>query len=332
MFALTNPATAIFFCVLTMIGWGSWANTQKLSERDRWPFPLFYWDYAIGVFLFAIIAALTLGMAGNPAVNSIANLRQAAATPLEHAFVSGIFFNIANLLLVVAIDAAGMSVAFPIGIGLALIIGTVESYLQVPKGNAMLITIGCALVVTAMIFSAISNRKNSGASTKKGVKGPVYAIIAGCLMGLFYPQLSRALSPSFNTGTIAGGTLMPYAALLIFTLGVLASNVVINTIFMRVNHVAYAAYFRGAGKTHLWGILGGMIWMFALTSNVIASGVSGPAISYALGQGATLIAALWGIYIWREFAHAPAGTWKFVILSLVSYALGLILIGAANFA
>ena len=331
MFALTNPAVAIFLCVLTMLGWGSWANTQKLSERDHWPFPLFYWDYAIGVFLFALVAAFTLGFSG-AGTTTLANFAQARATPMLHAVAGGILFNIANLLIVVAIDAAGLAVAFPIGIGLALVIGTIASYVQEPKGSASLIACGVAFVVLAMIFSAVSYRRLQSRGTSRGARGPIYAVIAGCLMGLFYPQLARSLPPNFHTGLIAPGSLTPYTALLIFSVGVLLSNVVINTIFMRANNVRYATYFRGAPKTHVWGLLGGLIWMFALTCNVIASGVSGPAISYALGQGATLVAALWGVFVWREFSNAPAGTWKYVVMTLLSYALGLTLIGAANFA
>ena len=332
MFSLANPGIAILLCVLTMIGWGSWANTQKFSERDRWPFPLFYWDYALGVFVFALCAALSLGLAGQSGITTIANFAQAARVPIFHAVASGILFNVANLLLVVAIDDAGMSVAFPIGIGLALVIGTIASYVQEPRGNPTLIAGGVFLVVLAMLFSAISYRKMQAKIAGKGVRGPLFAVIAGCLMGLFYPQLSGSISARFNTGSIAPGGLTPYTALLIFSVGVLVSNMVINTIFMRVNNIGYARYFSGGAKVHVWGLLGGVIWMGALTCNVIASGVSGPAISYALGQGATLVAALWGVFVWREFRNAPAGTWKYVAMTLLSYTLGLTLIGAATFA
>ena len=330
MFAITDLRLAIFLCVLTMLGWGSWANTQKLSDRGHWPFPLYYWDYVIGVFVLAVLSAMTLGMGGGVAAGTVANLHHALAAPMLHAFASGILFNVANLLLVVAIDSAGMAVAFPIGIGLALTIGTVASYYQTPKGNPTLLSSGVVLIVLAMLFSAIAYRKMPGASSSRRIRGPLFAIIAGCLMGFFYPQLTRAISPNFNTGAIAPGQLTPYSALLIFSLGVLASNVFVNSIFMRINGIRYSSYFHGSAKLHSWGLLGGMIWMFALTCNVIAAGVAGPAISYALGQGATLVAALWGVFIWKEFREAPMGTWAYVILMLVSYALGLTLIGSAT--
>jgi glucose uptake protein len=158
----------------------------------------------------------------------------------------------------------------------------------------------------------------------------IFSVAAGCLMGLFYPQLMRAISPNFNTQPIAPGMLTPYVALAAFGAGVLLSNIVWNTIYMKVGGVGYRQYFRGSVRLHAIGILGGCIWMAALSFNVIASGVAGPAISYALGQGATLIAALWGLLIWREFRDAPPGTTKFLALMLAGYTAGLILIGTAT--
>jgi glucose uptake protein len=313
-----------------MLGWGSWANTQKACNRDAWPFPLFYWDYAIGVFLFSLLAGFGLQLAGPATTNTLSNLRQSAIGPIAHAIASGVLFNVANLLLVVAIDEAGLAVAFPLGIGLALVIGTIISYLQAPKGNPLLIGFGVLLILTAMLLSAIAHRR-MGAGKKRGARGPVFAIIAGCVMGTFYPQLEKALSPDFQTGTIVPGTLAPFAALIVFSLGVLASNLIINTIFMRAQGIGYGQYRQGDAKTHLWGLLGGAIWMIAFTCNILASGVAGPAISYALGQGATLVAALWGVFVWKEFQGASSGTWRLVVLMLASYAFGLVLIGSATF-
>jgi glucose uptake protein len=290
---------AILFCVITMLGWGSWANTQKLAGKEKWPFELFYWDYAIGVFLFSLLfATLGGGFATGPSV--------------VRALISGAIFNLANILLVVSIDAAGMSVAFPVGIGLALVIGTVESYVETPKGNPSLLFAGVALIVFAMIMSAAS-RQTVG---KNRIRGLIFSIIAGCIMGLFYPQLMRAIGPD---------KLTPYVALVFFGAGVLLSNVIVNTVFMKAGHVTYADYFRGTAKLHLIGILGGCIWMLALCLNVIAANVAGPAISYALGQGATLVAAIWGVFVWRE-----KGTMSYTVLMFIGYATGLILIGAAT--
>ena len=162
------------------------------------------------------------------------------------------------------------------------------------------------------------------------VRGLIYSAIAGCIMGLFYPQLMRSISPNFNSAPIAAGMLTPYTALMAFAVGVLGSNIVWNTAFMMAGKVGYRDYFRGSARLHAIGVLGGAIWMLALSFNVIASGVAGPAISYALGQGATLVAALWGLLIWKEFRLAPAGTGRYLGLMLAGYAAGLILMAPPN--
>ncbi len=330
MLTVHSNALAILFCTITMIGWGSWANTQKLAGRTKWPFELYYWDYAIGLFLFSIVFMFTAGSVGVNGMAALENIRQASANSMWVAGLSGVLFNIANILLVVAIDVAGMSIAFPVGIGLALVIGTVTAYLQQPKGNAAALFLGVAFVLAAMILSALAYRKLPRASTGSWAKGMLFAIVAGCLMGFFYPQLIRSLSPEFNSAPILPGKLTPYTALFFFSIGVLVSNVVVNSIFMKAAGRTYGEYFAGTLRLHSLGVLGGAIWMLAFGLNVIASGVAGPAISYALGQGATLIAAIWGVVIWKEFRAAPKGTMPLVVSMFIGYVLGLLLIGSAS--
>ncbi len=331
MFIVHDLGIAVLFCVVTMLGWGSWANTQKLAGKDKWPFELFYWDYAIGVFVFSLLFALTLGNAGSSGMPFFENLQGASSGAVWTAISSGVLFNISNILLVVGIDAAGMSVAFPVGVGLALVIGTVKSYVLLPQGNATLLTIGVALIVFAMIMSAVAHHRLKAIAKTKPLRGLTFSAVAGCLMGFFYPQLIAAVSPDFSTRAILPGLLTPYTALVLFAAGLLASNIVVNTIFMSAGKVTYGDYFRGRPRLHSLGFLGGCIWMLALCMNVIASGVAGPAISYALGQGATLVAAVWGVFIWHEFMHAPQGTWTFVTLMFAGYVIGLVLIGAASY-
>lgn len=322
MFTVTDTGVAILFCIVTMLGWGSWANTQKLAGKDRWQFPLYYWDYALGVLLLAILLMFTLGSMGSTGMKAADNLSAASQSSMMQAAASGVIFNVSNILLVVAIDAAGMSVAFPVGVGLALVIGTVASYVQSPKGNAVLLSVGVLLVVLAMIMSALAYRKLPRQGTGS-TRGLVFAVIAGCLMGFFYPRLAGSIAPD-------EGGLTPYTALFFFGTGMVLSNVVVNTVFMKTQGVSYGDYFRGSARLHLLGIAGGIIWMLALSCNILASGVAGPAISYALGQGATLVAAIWGVFIWREFRDAPAGTNTLIALMFAGYAAGLVLIGAAT--
>jgi glucose uptake protein len=323
LFIVHHLSVAVLFCMVTMLGWGSWANTQKLAGKDKWPFELFYWDYAIGVFAFSLLFAFTLGSAGSAGVPFLVNLRGAANSAIWTAILSGVLFNISNILLVVGIDAAGL-------VGLALVIGTVKSYVLAPQGNAALLTTGVALIVFAMVMSAVAHHRLKQAAKTKPLRGLAFSIVAGCLMGFFYPQLIAAVSPDFSTRAVEPGLLTPYAALVLFGAGLLASNIVVNTVFMRAGKVTYADYFRGRARLHSLGFLGGCIWMLALSMNVIASGVAGPAISYALGQGATLVAAIWGVFIWREFQHAPKGTWTFVTLMFAGYVVGLVVIGMAS--
>lgn len=330
MFVVNDVWVATLFCVITMLGWGSWANTQKLAGKDKWAFPLYYWDYALGVFLFSILWMVALGNVGSAGMSAGENFRQAAFGPMARAFFSGALFNLSNLLLVVAIDEAGMAIAFPIGVGLALVIGTVGSYIQSPKGNAVLLFAGVLLVLSAIVVSAIAHSRLPRAGGRSGAKGVISAVLAGCLMGFFYPQLAASLSPDFNTAPIRAGFLTPYTALFLFAGGLLASNFILNTIFMRTRSLRYTDYFRGSARLHSLGVLGGILWMVALSLNLIASGVVGPAVSYALGQGATLVAAIWGVAVWHEFRDAPGGTGWLIGLMFAGYGTGLALIGMAT--
>jgi glucose uptake protein len=330
MFLVHDLWLAIALCVVTMIGWGSWANTQKLAGKERWPFELYYWDYAIGVLLCALVVAFTFGSLG-PSLQPVAvNLSQAESPAIWAALLSGALFNCSNILLVVAIHHAGMSVAFPVGVGLALVIGTVASYVQAPKGNALVLSMGVALIVLAMVASSIAHSRLAKTAKSSSGRGLVYAVLAGLMMGFFYPQLLRAITPDFTGSPLVAGTLTPYAALLLFAAGLAVSNLGLNTVFMRVGKVSYGEYFSGSLRLHSLGILGGAIWMIALSCNVIASGVAGPAVSYALGQGATLVASLWGVFVWKEFRAAPVGTNRWVGIMLAGYVAGLLLIGLAT--
>ncbi len=314
MFAVHNTGTAIFLCFLTMLGWGSWANTQKLAGKEHWPFELFYWDYSAGVALTGLLFFVTLGTS---------HLGDASSNSEWIAVASGCLFNLANVLLVAAIDAAGMAVAFPVGIGLALIIGTAVSYLQTPKGQVGYLIGGVSLILLAMIISAVAHSRLARVAAKGKNLGLIFSIAAGLLMGFFYPQLIKSMSSGPRS-------LTPYGALLFFGIGVLVSSIPINGWFMHSRGSSFTDFTKAKAALHLPGILGGAIWMAALGFNVLASGVAGPAVSYALGQGATLIAALWGVFVWREFKDAPAGTNRLIAMMLAAYALGLVLIGRAT--
>jgi glucose uptake protein len=249
------------------------------------------------------------------------------------AFLGGVIFNISNILLVAAIDIAGMAVAFPVAIGLALALGVITNYIGQPAGNALVLFIGVALVVLAILLDAKAYRKLTSKSEKTPNKGIVISIMAGVLMGFFYRFVAASMSE--NYAVLEVGKMSPYSAVFVFSIGIFVSNFVWNTYFMYKpitgEKVSYTDYFKlGDGKLHLIGILGGLIWGVGMVFNMIAAGTAGFAISYGLGQGATMIAALWGVFIWKEFKGAPEGTNRLLGLMFVCFAIGLGLIVLAK--
>ncbi len=310
MYIVQSYGFAVFLLFLTMLCWGSWANTQKMATKD-WAFPLYYWDYALGVVLLTLIFGLTFGSLGEEGRSFFADLAQADPKNLASAFLGGVVFNLANLLVVAAIAIAGMSVAFPLAIGLALVIGVIVNYIAETKGDPVILFLGVGLVVVAIILNAIAYNKLPSEKSAPKAKGIIISFLGGIIMGFFYRFV--AASMSFNFADPESGKMAPYAAVFVFSLGLLASNFLWNSIFMYKpiygEKVTYRDYFtKGNTRLHLVGLLGGIIWSLGMTLSLIASGKAGPAISYGLGQGATMIAAAWGVFIWREFRPAPKST------------------------
>jgi glucose uptake protein len=325
MLIVGSYGLAVALCVVTMLCWGSWANTQKLATRE-WPFQLFYWDYAIGVVLLSLLVAFTAGSAGDAGRPFLADLRQADGRNLGLAFLGGV---ISNILLVAAIDVAGMAVAFPIGVGLALVLGVVTNYVATPVGNPALLFGGVAGVVLAILLSAAAYRRLPSHGARTSSKGIALSVVAGLLMGYFYRFVAASMSPDFRD--LEAGKLGPYTAVVAFSVGLLASNFLWNSIVMARPFVGkpvpFADYLRkGSLRLHLVGILGGVIWNVGMTLSILASGAAGFAISYGLGQGATLVAALWGVFVWRELAHAPPGTNRILAAMFAAFVVGLALI------
>jgi glucose uptake protein len=327
MFIIASYTLAVVFCVITMLAWGSWANTQKLTSGS-WRFELFYWDYVFGILLFSVIFGLTAGSIGDSGRPFLTDLLQGSAGNLGSAFWGGILFNAANILLVASITIAGMSVAFPVGIGLALAIGVIVNYLDAPVGNPLMLFGGVGLIVLAIILNAGAYRQLSKSLKKVPAKGLLLAIIAGMLMGLFYKYVANSMFPVFTEPQ--AGKLSPYSAVFIFSLGILASNFIFNLLLMKRPlegpALGFKDYLRGSRRDHFMGWLGGAIWCLGMSFSILASDKAGPAISYGLGQGATVVAALWGIFIWKEFGAASRGVHRILYLMLLLYILGLSLI------
>jgi len=327
MYVVESYPLAVVLCVLTMFCWGSWANSRKLAPKD-WRFELFYWDYALGVVLLTALLGLTLGSTGGVGNSFVADLSQASSASVGSALLSGAIFNLANILLVAAIEIAGMSVAFPVGIGLALLIGVVVNYIAAPVANAPLLFIGVALVTAAIVLDAVAYRRLSGPAAGVTTKGLVLSIACGIFMGMFYRFVAAAMYD--DPAHAVAGKMGPYAAVFVFALGVFLSNFVWNTLVMKRPFVgapvAFGDYFKVGFGTHLSGVLGGVIWGIGMSLSLISSTRAGYAVSYGLGQGATMVAAFWGVFIWKEFRAAPAGTSKLLTAMFACFLGGLALI------
>lgn len=334
MFIVQNYPFAVFLSLITMLCWGSWGNTQKMAAKT-WRYELFYWDYVIGILLFSLLLGFTLGSIGDQGRSFLIDLSQVESKHLWSAFAGGIIFNASNILLSASISLAGMSVAFPVGVGLALVLGVFINYFGAPKGDPVVLFIGVALIVVAIVLNGIASGKVSSGSeeSKTKKKGIVIAVCAGILMSFFYRFVASAMDLDHPEEPMSG-MLTPYGAFFIFALGILASNFLFNTFVMRKPFVGapvgYGQYFKGGAKTHLVGILGGVIWGIGTSFSYIAAGKAGAAISYALGQGAPMIAALWGVFIWKEFKGAKQPVHLLLTLMFILFIAGLSLIAVSG--
>jgi glucose uptake protein len=324
MFTPQSLGVALFMMIASAICWGSWANTYKGVKNYR--FELFYWDYAIGIFLISLILGHTMGSTGHDASSLINNVHSADVDNVVSTMIGGAIFNLANLLLVAAIDMAGLAIAFPVSIGIALVVGVISSYIIQPKGNAALLAAGvvCALIAVVLDGKAYGSLASAGRSVSR--KSIVVCVVSGVLMGLWAPFVTRSMT--------RGNTLGPYAVAVFLTLGALLSCFVWNIYFMKRplvgEPVSFSGFFRGPASGHLLGLLGGLIWGTGMVFNLVAAHFTGVAISYAIGQSAPMVAALWGVFAWKEFAGAPGKAKVYLTLMFAFYGLGILLVAKAN--
>ena len=332
MFIVNSYLLAVVFCFITMLCWGSWGNSQKLAAKS-WRYELFYWDYVIGMVLFALLIAFTMGSFGTEGRPFLEDIAQANGKAIGSIILGGVIFNASNILLSASTSIAGLAVAFPLGVGISLVLGTIINYIGAPAGNPVLLFIGVALIVVAIICNGIASGKISSEKKAGANKGIILAAVAGTLMAFFYRFVAASMDLE-NFAAPAVGKVTPYTAIVIFSLGVLLSNFVFNTLVMKKpfvgEPVTYKQYFAGSFKTHLVGVLGGALWCLGTAFSYIASGKAGAAISYALGQGAPLIAAIWGVFIWKEFKGANKQVYGLLGVMFVLFIAGLGFIIAAG--
>ena len=332
MYIVGSYALAVIFCFVTMLCWGSWGNTQKLAAKS-WRYELFYWDYVIGMVIFSLIVAFTAGSIGAEGRPFIQDLAQAGWGSIGWVLLGAVVFNISNILLSASTSIAGMSVAFPLGVGLALVVGVLNNIFFHPTAGVKtgLLWLGVALIVIAIVCNGIasgkvSNEQRDPAQNRKGI---ILAVLAGLVMSFFSALVYNGVDIN-NFKAPAAGMLTPYTGMVIFAVGVFLSNIIINTIVMKKpfvgEPVSYGEYFKGNGKTHLVGMLGGAIWCLGTVLNYICAGTAGAAVSYALGQGAPMVAAIWGVFIWKEFKGAKKGVYGLLAAMFCLFVAGLALI------
>ena len=315
---------ALLMMITSAICWGSWANTFKGVKNYR--FELFYWDYAVGIFLISLIFAFTLGSTSHDANSFLHNVHSADTSNIVSVMIGGAIFNLANLLLVAAIDMAGLAVAFPISIGIALVVGVVSSYILQPRGQGGLLAAGvlCALIAVIMDGKAYASLASAGRPVSE--KSIVTCIVSGVLMGLWAPFVASAMTK--------GNTLGPYSIAVFLTLGALLSCFIWNIYFMKKplvgEPVDFSGFFKGPTSGHMLGLLGGVIWGTGMVFNLVAANFTGVAISYAIGQSAPMVAALWGVLAWKEFAGAGSRAKLYLALMFVFYCLAILLVAKAN--
>jgi glucose uptake protein len=332
MFIVSSYTLAVIFCFVTMLCWGSWANTQKIAAKS-WRFELFYWDYVLGMLLFSLLIGFTLGSSGSTGMGFLKSIGQASTSSIINSLIGGVIFNLSNILLVAAISIAGLAIAFPVGVGLCMVLGVLINYIATPKGDPLFLFIGVAIVFVAIVLDAIAYKKLATIKKKTPTQGIVLSILAGLLMAWFFRFVASAIATdpeATGAGMAEAGKLTPYAAFFFFSIGVVISNFLFNTYLMKKpvegEPVTFGQYFKGNFRSHLSGMIGGMIWALGTCLSLLAANMAGYAVSFGLGQCATMIGALWGVFIWKEFKGANRTVNSLLTLMFILFAAGLGLI------
>jgi len=306
------------------ICWGSWANTYKRVKNYR--FELFYWDYALGIFLIAVALAFTMGNTSNDASSFLNNIRTANRSNFIYTLAGGAVFNLANLLLVAAIDMGRSGHCF-------------SGFDRNCDGNRRGFKLCAATEGECGIARSWGRlRRYRGDPRWQGSRKPDES------QPVRLPEEHRDLrhfrNPDGPLGSVRhsrddqGNTLGPYSIGVFFTLGALLSCLLWNVYFMKNPLVAepvnFGEFFHGPASGHMLGLMGGVIWGTGTVFNLVAANFTGVAISYAIGQSAPMVAALWGVFAWKEFEGSNRQAKTFLGLMFLFYVFAILLIAKAN--
>lgn len=323
MFIPDNFAVALMVMLAGMVCWGSWSNPFKLTPNRR--FELFYWDFAVAVLPAALLGALTLGSAfGGP--TAVENFQAAGARSMLYALLAGIVLNCGNVLVTAALSLVGMAIAFPIALGLSIVVSTILSYIINPQGNPGYLFSGVALVFVAVVFGSLAYRAREEHSVKPSKKGILLSIGAGVLFCGFAPLVAKAFASPNPVG--------PYGAAVLFSGGILLSTFPLMGYFMRHpvkgSPLPAIEYWRGSKQEHLTGLLSGFIWCTGTVLTFAAGNFVGMALAGAIGQANSLVAAVWGVFVWREFRGASPSAKLLLVAMFAFYVGGIALVALSH--
>ena len=339
-----SPATLMYLMILSLICLGSWANFFKLA--GKWRFELFCFDFALGLLAAALILGLTAGNLGYDGFNLRDDVMNAGKQQWLFAFLGGVIFNFANMLMIAAVSVAGIALTFPVGFGVAFVVGSAIGYATGPGVSPAFLFGGCGLLALAVILncSAFSRlgvlkhenqaRAGTAKSTRRpsSIQGMVLAMLGGVLMGCFSPLLGKAQVAEIGLG--------PYSLMVLFGLGVLASTFVLNLFFMNLpiegDPLEFRDYFVGSIWPHAMGAIGGGLWALGATVALVAATPRGdthlPQMTVdLLSQSAPLLAALFGLLVWREYKGGDPRVKLTTVLMLLIFAGGVAAISLASF-
>lgn len=313
---------AFTMLVVGMICWGSWTNAYRIARE--WRLELFHLDYSLGLFLIAMLASATLGTFFSPPSFG-ENLRRADHSSWLWAAGGGVLVNVGNLMLMVGINRVGMAVAFPVSVGLSLVFGTLLAYRITPKGDPFLLALSVGLIFCGILTNSLAYhyRATDNLTTQRLKSGLGICIVSGILFTCSGPMLARAMaSPS---------PLAPYGACALYSFG---SLIVSGPLLLYLMHyaiegkpISLADYFTRSFRNHAAGLLGGVVWGAGMLFTFLPAGVVGMPIALTIGQADSLVAALWGIFVWHEFQNSPPRARILLALMFIFFLGGLCTLG-----
>ncbi|MCU1259435.1 MAG: putative integral rane protein [Bryobacterales bacterium] len=338
----TSYLATLVVIILGMLCWGLWANTFKLA--GNWRFELYYLDFAFGASLLAVVAALTAGTLGFDGFSFTDDLLHAGKTQDLEGFIAGMIFNFGNMLLVAAVGLAGLSIALPVAMGVALVLDVILAFIFRPQGNSAVLFAGAAIILVALVtaiyafryyrLSQVDELVKTGKvkSTRRRVslKGVFVALVSGLFLGGFLPLLEKSQATDAGLG--------PYGETFVFAAGIMLSTILYNLFFMNLpvsgQPLEIIDYFKSPLRQHLMGLLGGVLWCSGMLLLLVGGRAEGtaalsPAAIFGISQSSTVIAALCGLLLWKEFAAADlrVRAMTFVMIVLFTCGLAMLAIG-----